>query len=69
MKGVFELTLITSASIQSIERSSPSHRRKHNSFLGKWFGTDLKKGTEDEAIDATNYEVVIERDRLIMCKI
>jgi hypothetical protein len=69
MRDVFELTLSASASIQSIERSSPSHEQKHNSFLGRWFGTDLKKGTEDDFLDATNSEVMIERDRLIMCQI
>jgi hypothetical protein len=69
MKDVFELTLSASASIQSIEHSSPSHWRKHNSFLGRWFGTDPKKGIEDDVLDATNSEVMIERDRLIMCQI
>ncbi len=69
VRDVFELTLNASASIQSIERSSPSHGRKHNSFLGWWFGTDPKKGTEDDILDATNSEVMIERDRLIICQI
>ncbi len=50
MRDVFELTLNASASIQSIECSSSSLGRKHNSFLGRWFGTDHKKGTEDDII-------------------
>ena len=69
MRDVFELTLIASASTQSIEPSSPSHERKHNSFLGRWFGTDPKKATEDEVLEAANSKVMIERDRLIMCQI
>jgi hypothetical protein len=52
-----------------IECNLPSHGRTHNSFLGRWFGTDPKKGTEDDVLDATNSEVMIERDRLIMCQI
>jgi hypothetical protein len=69
MRDLFALTLSASASIQSIERSSLSHGRKHNSFLGRWFGTDHKKGTEDEIVVATNSEVMIERDRLILSQI
>jgi hypothetical protein len=69
MRDVFELTLIASASTHSIEPSSPSHERKHNSFLGRWFGTDPNKATEDEVLEAANSEVMIERDRLIMCQI
>jgi hypothetical protein len=37
MRDLFALTLSASASIQSIECSSLSHGRKHNSFLGWWF--------------------------------
>ena len=69
MRDLFALTLSASASIQSIERSSLSHGRKHNSFLGRWFGTDHTKGTEDEIVVATNSEVMIERDRLILSQI
>ena len=69
MRDVFELTLSASASIQSNECSSPSHGRKHNSFLGRWFGTDPKKGTEDDVLVATNSEVMIDGDRSIMYQI
>jgi hypothetical protein len=69
MRDVFALALSASASIQSIERSSLSHGRKHNSFLGRWFGTDNKKGTEDDIVVATDSEVMIERDRLILSQI
>jgi hypothetical protein len=69
MRDVFELTLSASASIQLIERSSPSHGRKNNSLLDRWFGTDPKKGTEYDVLDTTHSEVMIERDRLIMCQI
>ena len=48
MRDVFALALCASASIQSIERSSLSHERKHNSFLGRWFGTDHKKGKKND---------------------
>ena len=43
--------------------------RKHNSFLGRWFGKDHKKGTEDDIVVATDSEVMIERDRLILSQI
>jgi hypothetical protein len=69
MRDVFALALCASASIQSIERSSLSHERKHNSFLGRWFGTDHKKGKEDDIVVATDSEVMIERDRLILSEI
>ena len=69
MRDVFAFALCASASIQSIERSSLSHERKHNSFLGRWFGTDHKKGKEDDIVVATDSEVMIERDRLILSEI
>jgi hypothetical protein len=68
MRDVFELTLSVTASILSIERSSPPHGRKHNSFLGRWFGKDPMIG-EEKGIHAPNSEFMIERDRLIMCQV
>jgi hypothetical protein len=68
MRDVFELTLNATASIQSNECSSSSHGRKHNSFLGRWFGKDPEIG-EENGIHAPNSELMIERDRLVMCQV
>jgi hypothetical protein len=68
MREVFELTLSTTASIQSIKHSSSSHGRKHNSFLCRWFRKDPKID-EENGIHAPNSELMIERDRLIMCQV
>jgi hypothetical protein len=68
MRDVFELNFSETSSIQSIERSSSSHERKHNSFLGRWFGKDPKI-CEENGIHAPNSELMIERDRLIMCQV
>jgi hypothetical protein len=35
----------------------------------RWFGTDHKKGKEDDIVVATDSEVMIERDRLILSEI
>ena len=37
--------------------------------MGRWFGTDHKKGKEDDIVVATDSEVMIERDRLILSQI
>ncbi len=55
MRDVFELTLNATASIQSNERSSSSYGRKHNSFLGRWFGKNPEMGDEN-GIHAPNSE-------------
>ncbi len=68
MRYVFELTLSATACIQSIEHNSSSHGRKHIFFLGRWFGKDPKIG-EEIGIHAPNSELMIERDRLIMCQV
>ncbi len=69
MHEIFELTLCASARIQSIERSSSSYGRKCNSFFGRWFGT----GPQDRGGESDNHaptsDLMIERNRLIICQI
>ncbi len=69
MHEIFELTLCTNSIIQSIERSSSSYGRKYNSFLGRWFGTGPPNRGEESDNHAQTSDLMIERDRLIMCQI
>ena len=69
MCEAFELTLCASVRIQSIERSSSSYGRKYNSFLGRWFGTAPPNRGGESDNHAPTSDPMIERNRLIMCKI
>ncbi len=69
MCKIFELTLCASARIQSIERSSSSYGRKYNSFLGRWFGTSPQNRGGENNNHAPTSDLMIERNRLIMCQI
>ncbi len=69
MRENFELTLCASARIQSIERSSSSYGRKYNSLLGRWFGTGPQNRGGESDNHAPTSDLMIERDRLIMCQI
>ncbi len=69
MREIFELTLCASVRIQSIEQSSSSYGRKYNSFLGRWFGTSPPNRGDERDNHAQTSDLIIERNRLIMCQI
>ncbi len=67
MREIFELSLCASARIQSIEHSSFSYGRIYNFFLGRWFGTAPPNRGGESDNHALTSDLMIERDRLIMC--
>ena len=70
-----DLAIEAMSALDNIERESLKDHKKVKSFLGRWYEKNQMKNTiknyqaKDEKKDKSNNDIMIERDRIIICNI